>query len=300
MNKKKKIRMLHEISLREVLPYISIPVLLYAFMVVVPIGWAIYYSLHATLGWNMDFIGLDNYISLLEDEVFWIALRNSLFFVVISAVFQLGPALILLVFFVSKTIVKANFVRAIFFFPCIISPIVISYLWNIMYSNRYGLLNKLLEIVGLDFLAQNWLSDPNIILVSISIPLAWQYIGFYLILLIAGVSNISDDIFEVAQLDGAQGRTLLFKIILPLLKSSIMVSLVLCASGGVKIFEQVYAISGGGPGYASTVLAQFAYQTSFLHANYGYGTAISISMIIVSLILIGVVRLFIRNRGEDV
>lgn len=299
VNKIKKVRSLHEVSLKTVLPFISFPLLLYIFLVIIPIVWGLYYSFHKTVGWQMSWNGLENYRILLEDKIFWKALVNSFTFVLVSIVFQLGLALVLTTFFITKKVCCPKAVRAIFFFPCIISPIVISYIWNIMYSNRYGLLNELLERMGLGMLRQDWLADPNVIMTSISIPLAWQYIGFYLVILLAGVSAIDEEIFEVARLDGAKGMQLSRYIVMPLLKDSIIVSLVLCTSGGIKIFEQVYAISGGGPGYASTTLAQYAYQLSFTQMNYGYGNTVSIAMIVVSLVLVLGVKILFRNKERE-
>jgi len=298
MVNRRQYRSLYNVPFRSVLPYLALPLLLYAFMVFAPIVSAAIYSLHTTLGWTMDYSGLANYAKVFGDPVFWISLRNNILFILVSMVFQLGLALVLSTFFITKSVWFPKTVRAIFFFPCIVSSIVISYLWRIIYSNQYGLMNKFLGLIGLGFLKQNWLSDPNVVLLSVSIPLAWQFIGFYLILLLAGLSTIDESIFEVAQLDGVKGPQMLWSIVLPLLKNSIVVSMILCASGGVKIFEPIYAITNGGPGYTSSVLAQYAYQVSFAHQNYGYGAAISVMMMLVSLILVLIVKLPGAKRGD--
>jgi raffinose/stachyose/melibiose transport system permease protein len=148
-------------------------------------------------------------------------------------------------------------------------------------------------------LQKDWLANPKIVLISIGIPLAWQFIGFYLVILLAGVTNIDPEIFDVAMMDGATGMKLFLYIVLPLLKNTINVSLVICISGSIKIFDVVYGMTLGGPGYASTVLAQYAYSVSFEQANYGYGASISIIMLIISLVLVSVFNMFTRSRSND-
>ena len=289
---------LYDIKITQLIPYFILPVFLYIMVVVLPIINAGYFSLQNTMGWNRGFYGLNNYKKLLLDEVFWLSLKNNIYFIIISILFQVGPAVILCTLFIMKKVYQPKFVRALFFFPCIISSIVTAYIWKIMYNNQYGLVNYLFDTIGLGSLKQNWLADPKVVLTSISIPLAWQYIGLYLIILLAGATNINSEIFEVAQIDGASGSKMLFKIVLPLLKNSINVSLIMCISGGIKIFDQVYALTNGGPGYASTVLAQYAFKVSFDQANYGYGATISIAMLIISFLLIAVMSK-LRQGGEN-
>jgi raffinose/stachyose/melibiose transport system permease protein len=155
-----------------------------------------------------------------------------------------------------------------------------------MYSSQFGVINPLLGALGLQGLEQNWLSDPKIIMVSVSIPLAWQFIGLYLVILLSGFTSIEREILEAAEVDGATGFARTIHIILPLMKNTINVSLLLCISGGIKIFDQIYALTAGGPGYASSVLAMYGYDVTFQQANYGYGSAISIAMLVISLVVI--------------
>lgn len=160
-----------------------------------------------------------------------------------------------------------------------------------MYDNQTGVFNTLLRLVGLESLQQNWLADPKIVMTSICIPLAWQFIGYYLVILLSGMSAIDKEILEVAEIDGATGLKKSVYIILPLMKNTISVVMLLSVTGSIKIFDQVFAMTGGGPGYASNVLGMYSYIVSFKQANYGYGSAISISMLIISLLLIGVMSL---------
>jgi raffinose/stachyose/melibiose transport system permease protein len=217
----------------------------------------------------------------------------------VSICFQMVPAFIIMAMMTTKLVVAKKFVQSIFFFPVVVSPLVTAYIWRVMYSNQYGVINKLLASIGLGAWQQNWLGDPKVIMTSISIPLAWQYIGFYLVILLAGLTSIDRDLLEAAEIDGATGTKRTFYIILPLMSNTINVSLLLCLSGSIKIFDQIYAMSGGGPGHASSVLAMYAYTASFMRNDYGYGSAISVMMLIISFIIIIVMTRVRRATKQD-
>ncbi|MDR1286517.1 MAG: sugar ABC transporter permease [Treponema sp.] len=298
MTRVKRNKGLYEISLLKLVPYVFVPVILYLLVVVFPIINAGYYSLHNTMNWQHIFAGFYNYRKLVTDSIFWLALRNNFFFMFVSIIFQLGTALLVCVCFVQKKVIGPKFVRGVFFFPSIISSIVISYIWKILYNNQFGLVNGFFTAVGFSFMRQDWLANPHIVLVSIGIPLAWQFIGFYLVILLAGVTNIDPEIFDVAMMDGATGMRLFLFIVLPLLRNTINVSLIICISGSIKIFDVVYGMTLGGPGYASTVLAQYAYSVSFEQANYGYGATVSIAMLIISTVLVTWFNSLSRSRSN--
>ena len=150
------------------------------------------------------------------------------------------------------------------------------------------MLNKLLELIGLAGWQQNWLGDPKTVVYAICVPLVWQYIGLYMIIFLSGFTSIPQDVLDVAEIDGATGFKRVVHIILPLMKSTINVALLLVISGGVKIFDQIYAMSAGGPGYSSMVLAMYAYSKAFGENRHGYGAAIAVEMLIISLVLIAV------------
>lgn len=282
---------LYQIKFRKVLFYFLIPILLYLFIVILPLCTAFYYSLNMTTNFTLVWNGLDNYVKILSDDIFWLSLKNNIFIMIFAIITQLVPAFIIMVMISTGYVFKSKFVQSVFFFPCVISAIVVSYLWQIMYDNQTGVFNTLLRLVGLESLQQNWLADPKIVMTSICIPLAWQFIGYYLVILLSGMSAIDKEILEVAEIDGATGLKKSVYIILPLMKNTISVVMLLSVTGSIKIFDQVFAMTGGRPGYASNVLGMYSYIVSFKQANYGYGSAISISMLIISLLLIGVMSL---------
>jgi len=294
---KNKNRSLFSTSLAKLLPYLGIPILLNIFIVIFPLANGIYYSLHNTYNFKLTFNGLENYVRVFHDKVFWFSLRNNIIIIICTILFQIGPAVLIGMMMVTSKLVMGNkFIRSIYFFPSVVSPIIVGTIWKLMYSNQYGLINASLTMLGLK--AQNWLGDPKLIMTSIIIPLSWQYIGYYLILLLAGVSAIDPEILEMAEIDGATGFKKTIYIIAPLIRGTFMVVLTICLSGGIKIFDQVYAISRGGPGYASSVLAQFAYSTSFIQNDYGYGSSISITMLVISVVIVLFSR-FLVGRTPD-
>jgi len=277
----------------------AVPIALYLFMVVTPLVGAVVYSLHDTFAFRLKWIGLRNYGYLIQDPVFWLSLKNNLILIVVSILFQIGPAFVIMAMMSTNILRGKKFIQAVFFFPVVVSPLVTAYIWKVMYSAQFGVINKFLVIVGLGSLQRNWLADPHVIMTTISIPLAWQYIGFYLVILLAGLTSIDPELIEAATIDGANGTQRAFHIILPLMQNTINVSLLLCISGGIKIFDQVYAISGGGPGYASSVLAMYAYNISFTRAQYGYGSAISVAMLLISFIAILIMTVMRRAIRQD-
>jgi raffinose/stachyose/melibiose transport system permease protein len=290
---------LYTVKFRRVAPYFILPMLLYVFMVLTPLAGAVYYSLNNTYNYKLVWVGVENFVRLLKDEIFWLSLKNNLIVILVSVFGQMGPAFVIMAMMTTRLIRGKKFVQSTFFFPVVISPLVTAYIWKVMYSNQYGVINKLLEILGLAGLQQNWLADPKIIMLTISIPLAWQYIGFYLVILLAGLTSIDADLLAAAEIDGATGVKRTLYVILPLMKGSINVGLLICISGGIRIFDQIYAMSMGGPGYASSVLAMYAYNISFPQNDYGYGSSISVAMLVISFTAIAVLTKVRRATVQD-
>ena len=283
-----------------VLLFIFIPILLYLFVIFVPLGRAFHYSLHSGTRFQLDyFIGLGNYIRLFSDPVFWISLGNNAIIVGSGIIVQLPLAFVLACILYFGRVRFSSYFRAVFFFPVIISPVVVSLLWLIMYHFQFGLLNNLLILMGLEDSRRNWLGEPNIAIFAITAPLVYQYLGLVLVILLSGMTGISKDVLEMAEIDGASGFRRAIFIILPLLKNTINVCLVLNISGGVRIFEQVLIMTRGGPGTSTMVMAYYSYLHSFTHGNIGYGSTIAIMMLIISLVVIFIMFMFRRGFKTD-
>ena len=286
-------------SFRTLAPYLAGPVLLNLFVIAAPLAGAVYYSLHVTFNYELTFVGLENYVKLLSDEIFWFSLRNNIIIIVLSGFVQIVLGFIIAFAMQSNYIRWKRLVQAIFFLPVVVSPLVVSYLWQLILSTRNGMLNIMLESIGLGMLQRNWLADPQLVVFAICVPLTWQFTGLYMVIFLAGLTGIPREILECAEIDGANGFRRAIHIVMPLLKSTFNVTLLLVLAGGVRIFEQIYAMTGGGPGYSSMVLAQYAYSVGFGQNNHGYGSAIAIEMLLISFILIGVTTKLIGGTKQN-
>ncbi len=271
-------------------------VLLISVFVVVPICMSVYYSM---LDWDGIgkgmFIGLQNYIDMLSDTRFTSSIKNSLLYAAFSLFLQL-PFSLLLAIVVANVSRGEKFYRTTFFIPVIISGVVIGQLWQKIYNGDYGLLNAILGMFGIE--GQDWLGQENTALLAAFVPNLWQYIGYHMLIMYAGIKSISPDINEAAKIDGANKIQTAFRITIPLLKPILQVCITFSLIGALKIFDLIYVLTGGGPFFSTEVPTIYMYKTVFDSFNYGYGSAISIFVILECLILTIVLRLFFREKGE--
>ena len=271
-------------------------VLLISVFVVVPICMSVYYSM---LDWDGIgkgmFIGLQNYIDMLSDTRFTSSIKNSLLYAAFSLFLQL-PFSLLLAIVVANVSRGEKFYRTTFFIPVIISGVVIGQLWQKIYNGDYGLLNAVLGTFGIE--GQDWLGQENTALLAAFVPNLWQYIGYHMLIMYAGIKSISPDINEAAKIDGANKIQTAFRITIPLLKPILQVCITFSLSAALKIFDLIYVLTGGGPFFSTEVPTIYMYKTVFDSFNYGYGSAISIFVILECLILTIVLRLFFREKGE--
>lgn len=271
-------------------------ILIMLVIVVVPIFISVYYSL---LDWDGlgrgTFVGLRNYMELAGDERFVNSIKNSLLYVAFSLFIQL-PVSLLLALIVANIKRGEKFYRTTYFIPVIISGVVIGQLWQKIYNGDYGLLNAVLGTFGIE--GQDWLGQENTALLAAFVPNLWQYIGYHMLIMYAGIKSISPDINEAAKIDGANKIQTAFRITIPLLKPILQVCITFSLIGALKIFDLIYVLTGGGPFFSTEVPTIYMYKTVFDSFNYGYGSAISIFVILECLILTIVLRLFFREKGE--
>lgn len=271
----------------------------FAFAILMPIIGAFRYSFYEWSGGPMKFVGLGNYKALAADEVFRTAFKNNMIIIVLSVIGQIGIALILATLMTSRAMKFVRFHRTVIFFPVLLSAVVVGFVWTLMYNKDYGFLNAILRGIGLEELIFPYLDDPERVLYSLIVPLVWQFIGLYMVILSSGIANIDKEVFEVAEIDGAVGYKKLFYITLPLIKPTIMASLMMCISGNMKVFSHIQVMTNGGPGNSSMVMALYAYKRSFSMNEIGYGSAISIAILIISLIMVGITRILFSRKQED-
>ncbi len=289
-----------KIKSRKVYAFIMPGFLLFVFSLILPIFISFYISMTNWVGGpKMTFIGLKNYIDLIADEKFWNSFLNNLKFIGILLVSQIGLAFIFAMFIQSKLIYFKELHRRLIFLPAVLAPIVVGMIWQIVYNMDYGMIASIMKAVGLGDHLIPWLDDPNLVIPSIAIVLTWQYVGQFVLIIMAGMQNINTTILESAEIDGAKSVKKAVYIVFPLLKPALSVCVLMVVSGCMKMFAIVYAISGGGPGRASQLTALYAYDTAFKVQQLGYSSAISVGMVILSLGLIVISQTGLKLLGGN-
>ncbi|MDX8362404.1 MULTISPECIES: sugar ABC transporter permease [Bacillaceae] len=273
---------------------------IFFFMIGIPVLMSIYYG---STDWSgigsYSFIGLDNFKEILfNDSVFWKSLWNAVLLAGATVLIQ-HPIAILIAIFLTHCGKWEKFFSAIFFIPAVISIVVTSKLWVSILHPNYGLLNKVLDSVGLSFLKQNWLGDPDIAIWSIIIVVMWQGFGYALLLYHSGLQSIPNSVFEAARLDGANNFQLYTKVIIPLLSPVMRIAIVIAVVTSLKQMETVFLMTNGGPGDSTEFLGNYLYNTAFSSSLYGYGNAISVLFVIFCLILTVVLNKTLKKEvGE--
>lgn len=285
---------------RTIFLYLLIPVLLYTFAVFVPLLTAGYYSFFEWKGGpKKSFIGIENYVALLKDTLFWQAFSHNIYLVAVCIIGQIGLAFVFVLIINARVVKLKGIHRTFGFFPSTISAVAIGFIWSMIYEYRYGLINWFLEMIGQEEKKQVWLNNPKWALVLVSIPLVWQFIGYYMVIILSAISSVDQEIFEVAELDGANGWQRAIYIVFPLIKNTLLVCVTLCVAGNMKAFDHIYQMTNGGPGNASNVMALYGYTVSFRQSNMGYGSAVSIGIFVVSLLVIGSSQKLIGLLGKE-
>jgi len=221
-------------------------------------------------------VGLENFKTLFTDDQSFGALVNTLKLTIVVVIVQNTIGL-LLALGVHTMIRSRNVLRTVFFAPAVLSPIVLAFLWKYMFNPAPDAgLNALLGFLGLDFLQQNWLGDPSVALWAIAITVIWQFTGYSMVIFLAALQGIPQELEEAAELDGADRFQRFRHVIFPLLAPAVTINLTLSTIGGLKIFDQVFAITNGGPGYSTETLSTLIYKQAFVFGEFGYSTAVAL------------------------
>lgn len=235
-------------------------------------------------------VGFKNYILLVQDQIFWLALFHTAYFVLVTVVFQTTIPL-LIANLVNSNGVKGSVVfRTIYFMPVIISLTITGLLWSMIYEPQFGVLNETLKAIGLKALAKFWLADSTTVIPSIIVVSIWQSMGFYLVIFFAALQNIPQELHDSAAIDGANAWRRLLSVTVPLLAPVITVVIVLNTINGVKVFAQVWVMTSGGPNHASDMLSTYLYSLAFGEGGssnpvLGYASAIGVVILILTVLL---------------
>lgn len=268
-----------------------VPAFLFYFVfVLIPICYNVVISLFRTdLMSPGVFVGLENYKNLFNDSTFKKALVNNMLMVAGSLLAHLPLAL----FFGNMLFQKvkgSHFFQTVFFLPSVICGIAVGLLWKFIYNSEFGLLNSLLEAVGLEGLSQAWLSNKGIALFCIIIVVMWQYVGYHMVIQLAAMKNIPESLYEAARIDGASKWIQFKSITFPLIKHILKIDAVLIITGSLKYYDLIAVMTGGGPNHATELMSTYMFYQGFRTLKYGYSAAIGII-----LLLLCVFALFLSN-----
>ncbi len=245
------------------------------------------------LGAEKIFVGLQNYIQAFSDEVFVASFINTIVITVacLSIELCLGFCIALLLWLLKKSL---RVVQSIILLPMIISPVVVALMWRYLYDTQFGMINWILRNLGVSSIA--WLGDPNLSLLSVIIVDIWQMTSFSIIILYAAMNAIDDTWIEAAQVDGAKLWQVVVNIIIPSIKSMIGFTILMRMMDLLKIFDTIYVMTGGGPGYSSQSLAIFTYKVGFSQSKMGYAMALSMITLVCTMI---VSYILTKGRKKD-
>lgn len=286
-----------------VLPFLLPALLVYSVVFVYPALQALWISLHEWNGFqeNMVYIGLGNFTRMLGDATFWTALQNTLTITVVG-----GIAIFLLVFFFSASLQRRipgkKFFRAVIFFPVILPGVGVGLIWQFIFNNDWGPLSLGLNATGLGSLDRTWLSPENIVS-SLTVAIVWTYVGYYLIIVVAGIEKIPPTFFEAARMDGASEWRIFRSVTIPMVWDVLMVAVTLWVISALKIFDLIIATTYPSPPRGSFTLTVFVWERAVgMYTpvfQLGYATALGVVLLILVIIAVAVIRAVSRRDALE-
>jgi raffinose/stachyose/melibiose transport system permease protein len=273
-------------------------ILMFVGFVILPVIMAGYYGFFKWSGFGppTDFVGLQNYVIIFTDPTFHQALLHNGIIVVLSLVIQ-GPVAIILALLLNQKIRGRSIIRVLIFVPYVISEVIVGTGWSLMLQTS-GAVNGLLENIGLGAFKMNWLSDPKIAIFTLMVIISWKYIGFAVILFLAGLQSIPEELFEAAAIDGASYWQIQRRITLPLLGPTVRIWAFLSIIGALQLFDLVYIIWGQyvASTAGTSTMATYMVANGRDSGNYGYGNAVAVVMFFISLVIALVYQRFVLRR----
>jgi len=262
-------------------------------------GPAVFSLILSLFNWTMvedpTFVGTNNFTTLVNDDIFWRSLRNTVKYTIYAVPPDIVIALVLAVL-LNQRMRGMRLFRLAYFVPVVTSGALVAIVWRWLYQPR-GIINGLLGEIGLD--PQRWLSDPSLVLPSLAAMAVWKHVGFNMLILLAGLQSVPAELEEAAKLDGAGSLRIFFNITLPLLRPVIVLCTILTTIGAFQMFDAAYVMTAGGPFYSSTTLVYYIYVKAFEQYQMGYGAAIAVVLFLIILIVTLIQRRILRG-DEDV
>lgn len=262
--------------------FIAPAVILFLIFTAYPIIASFYLSFHQKEDGVYTFAGLSNYTRLLNDSIFWTALSNTFIIFILQVPLMLMLAMILASVLNSQLLKLKALFRVSFFLPAVTSLVAYSLLFSIMMQNN-GLFNELLGYIGIDGIP--WLSDSVWAKFSIVIAMTWRWVGYNMIIFLAGLQNIPEEMYEAASIDGAGKIRQFFSITVPSLKPIILFAGILSTIGTLQLFDEPFNLTGGGPGNSTMTLGLYIYENGFEYFDFSYGSAVAYVVVVLVAIL---------------
>lgn len=258
--------------------------------------WSSFQNINLAMPFLNGFAGLENYVTMMGDKQFWHALRLTAIYTVSSVLLQLviGLGLALLVMQIPR---GQWLFRIAAILPIVLAPVVVGLFWRtLMLAPEFGIVDFLVRVLG--FGSVNWLGSPVPALISVIIIHTWQWTPFAFLVLLASLASLPPDVFEAARIDRANALQRFIYITLPLIRPAIVIVVIMRSMIALSAFAAIFAATGGGPGTASEILNLYAYKTSFVELNFGYGSALAVSLLIITMGVSGILfHLRTARRG---
>ena len=274
--------------------------IIYLLFSITPFLYTIYYSFTDFTDMNpinLHFVGLKNYIKVLQTPVMLAAIKNSVIYAILLTGFQTLLGLPL-AFVLNQKLKSRNLLRAVFFFPAVFSSLIIGYLWNfIMSSSDFGLINNILHQLGLGTL--NFFTSKNA-LYSVILTQIWQWTGWAMVIFLANLQSISPDLYEAAEIDGANGLKKFMYVTLPLMCPSVKIVIVTGLIGGMKVFDIIYSMTSGGPGDATQTVMTVMMKKGISEGFYSTGSAFGVCFFIIVLAISAIVTKLMGKWSEAI
>jgi multiple sugar transport system permease protein len=251
---------------------------------------------------NVRFIGAGNYSALLRDSLFWVALRNTLYFVLVAGPLSVALSLAAALLVTSAAVRLAGLFRTLFFLPVVTSLVAVAVVWRYLYHPRFGLLNYALALIGIGPL--DWLGDPRLAMPAIILMSAWKNFGFNMVIFMAGLQSIPERLYEAASIDGATTAQQFWRVTMPMLAPTFVFVGVMTLIGNFQLFAEPYVMTQGGPSHSTLSLVLYMYEEGFRWWSLGYAAALAFVLLALILSATALTRLRgftgqTRRRGED-
>ncbi|MDR7375894.1 multiple sugar transport system permease protein [Rhodoferax ferrireducens] len=288
-------------SRTSILPYVLLSPAVLATVIVVfyPMLQALITSLYNNILWKpraVKFIGLDNYIAIWHDPVFWASLGRTAIWIGLTVPLQLLLGLVTALL-LNQQFRWRGLARSLILIPWALPSVVIGLMWSWIYNPQVGLLNDLMLRLGLLQTAMPWLANPDTSLYAIIAALVWQGFPFFAIMILAGLQTIPHSLYEAADIDGATDWQQFWHITMPALKSVLVTAVMLRIIWVANSIDVIYVMTGGGPGYATHTLPLYALKRTYASMDFGYGSALAVSF---SLLLLGAIYVYLRRVGKGI